>query len=484
MSSDSSSSSQQNGSRVAVIGAGPGGYPAAFLAADYGFDVTLIDPRPELGGVCLQEGCIPSKTLLHQARLINEARAAEACGVRFTEPKIDIDQLREHTRLVIERLSGGLASGRKRRKVKRIQGRARFSDARTLSIEPSESAGGEVPEELEFDHAILATGSSAVTLPGMDPEEHSAVWDAADALALPEIPRTLLVVGGGYIGLEMGTVYAALGARVTVVEMTGSLLPGIDPELVKPLRERLEGDGPGAFEEVLLRTRVEGMEPYAHGLEVSLADADGETRSRRFEKVMIAVGRRPNSDDLGLEKIDVEPDEDGFLPVDEQRRLGGHEHLFAIGDVAGEPMLAHRATHEARVAVEAIAGKPTAFDPAAVPAVVFTDPEIAWAGLMEDDARERGIEVSTAIFPWKASGRAVANDRVDGLTKLIVESPTERVMGIGIAGAGAGELIGEAALAIEMGALAKDLARTIHAHPTLSETLMQAADSWYGTLVE
>lgn len=468
------------GASLAVIGAGPGGYPAAFLAADHGFDVTLIDPRPDPGGVCLYEGCIPSKTLLHVARLLHEAREAEAWGVQFGKPRIDIDRLRDHTRAVISKLTAGLASRCRQQKVRYLRGRARFENPHRLSISPTDG-DKETPKTLNIDQAIIATGSLPAALPGFD-TERSAVWDAAEALALPEIPKTMLVVGGGYIGLEMGTVYAALGTRVTVVEMTDSLLPGVDRDLVKPLHDRLSGENPGRFEDLFLRSRVESMEPYEHGVAVELSDPQGGRKTRKFERVLVAVGRRPHSVDLGLENTAIKPDEKGFIPVDAQCRTA-ENHLFAIGDVAGQPMLAHRATHEARVAVEAAAGQPAALEMAAIPAVVFTDPEIAWTGLTEGRAREEGIDLRVLRFPWKASGRATTVGRTEGFTKLLVDPRSERILGAGITGVGAAELIAEATLAVEMGANTRDLARTIHPHPTLSETLMECADSFFGRSV-
>ncbi|MEX2579427.1 MAG: dihydrolipoyl dehydrogenase [Verrucomicrobiales bacterium] len=469
------------GKTLVVIGAGPGGYPAAFRAAQMGFDTILVDLRPEPGGVCLFEGCIPSKTLLHEARLLNEAREAEERGLAFSKPRIDVDRIREHLRKVVGDLTGGLAARRKKEGIRYVRGKASFSDSRTLAIEAAEDGDDDVPDEIAFDYAVIATGSHAVELPDFD-VDRSAIWDASEALDLAEIPKTLLVVGGGYIGLEMGTAYGALGSRVTVVEMTGGLLPGVDRDLVEPLERRLRGDGVGGFEEIFLRTRVEGAEPYEYGIEVRLTDAEGETRTRKFERVLTAVGRRPNSEGLGLRNTAISLGDGGFIPVDEQRRTA-ESHIFAIGDVAGEPMLAHVATHEARVAIEAAAGRPTAFDPAAVPAVVFTDPEIAWAGLTEGTAKEAGIDVEVARFPWVASGRARSMGRTDGVTKLVVDPRTDRILGVGVAGSGAGELIGEGALAVEMGARVEDLARTIHPHPTLSETLMEAADVYFGQSV-
>lgn len=466
---------------LVVIGAGPGGYPAAFRAAQMGFETVLIDPRPQPGGVCLFDGCIPSKTLLHEAKLLNNARAAGEHGLDFPDPVIDIDRLREHLGKVVETLTGGLDSRCRSEGIRYLRGKAEFSDANTLSIEAVEGSDSDVPEKLEFDHAVIATGSQVIELPGLG-LDRSAVWDSATALALPEIPKTLLVVGGGYIGLELGSAYSSLGSRVTLVEMTDSLLPGVDRDLVQPLERRLTGDGSGSFEDIFFETRVEDAKPYEYGIEVQWKEAGGDERTRKFDRVLTAVGRRPRSDDLGLEKAGISTGENGFVEVDNQRRTSV-PHISAIGDVAGEPMLAHVATHEARVAVEAAAGRPTSFEPSAIPAVVFTDPEIAWAGLTEDRARGEGIDIEVARFPWKASGRARSVGRTDGVTKLIIDPRSERILGVGVSGSGAGELIGEGALAIEMGARVEDLARTIHPHPTLSETLMEAADVFSGVSV-
>jgi len=471
----SSSTEKSDGKKLVVLGAGPGGYPAAFRAADLGFDVTLIDPRPDPGGVCLFEGCIPSKLLLHAARLIQECREAESWGLHFPKPKIDIDRLRDFKESVVEKLGRGVAGTAKQRGVERIRGSAAFADAHTLAITDPESGD---KEEIRFDTAIIATGSRPVALPDVD-VERNAVWDSAEALKLSEIPRTLLVMGGGYIGLEMGTIYQALGSQVTVVELTGDLLPGVDPELVEPLRKRLEGSGPGGFDEILTHTRMTGLEPYEHGVSVELTDREGDRKTRKFARVLVAVGREPQTDGLGLENTRIETDSRGFIVVDGQRRTA-ESHIFAVGDAAGEPMLAHKASREGHVAAEAAADRPAGFDPAAIPAVVFTDPEIAWTGLTEDEARERGVKVRIARFPWKASGRALATGRPEGLTKLVIDPRSERVLGVGITGVNAGELIAGATLAVEMGSRAGDLADTIHPHPTFSESLMEAAAGYLG----
>jgi dihydrolipoamide dehydrogenase len=452
-----------------VLGAGPGGYPAAFLAAERGFDVTMVDERPAPGGVCLYDGCIPSKALLHAAELIHDAGEAGAIGLAFGEPQIDLDKLREwKDREVIGRMTSGLGQIAKARKVRYIQGRGRFVDAHTLRV----ALDGEVTD-VAVDYAIVATGSLPA-VPGPLRIESDRIWDSTAALKLPEVPERLLVVGGGYIGLEMATVYAALGSRVTVVEMTGSLLPGADPDLTRVLATAMKARVDG----VMLNTRVVELRETKGGVEADLSGTD-LTQSSEYDRVLVATGRRPNSANLGLEDTRVTLDQRGFITVDHQRRTN-EPSVFAIGDVAGEPMLAHKATHEARVAVEAIAGEAVAWEPAAIPAVVYTDPEIAWCGLTETEATQRGIDVQVTRFPWTASGRAVTIGRPHGVTKLIVEPGTDRILGVGVAGRGAGELIAEGTLAVEMGARLDDLRLTVHPHPTLSETLMEAAEVFFG----
>lgn len=454
--------------RLAVIGAGPGGYPAAFLAATMGMDVTLIDPEPKPGGVCLYRGCIPSKALLHAAHVLHQAEEAAEFGIRFEKPAVDLDALRGWKDRVVGKLTDGLGMLTRQRRVRHLQGRARFTDAHTVHVR----LDGELVE-VEFDYAIIATGSSPAR-PGTLALESPRVWDSTRALEVPEVPSTLLIVGGGYIGLELGSVYRALGSTVTVVEMTQGLLPGADRDLVAPVEKRLRAQGV----EFLLGTRVQQLDDIGTGVRVDLSGAEVDG-AREVDRVLVAVGRTPNSRDLGLEHTGVKVGARGFIEVDGQRRTG-EPSIFAIGDVAGEPMLAHKATHEARVAVEAIAGQPSMWDPVAIPAVVFTDPEIAWCGLSEDEARNRGQAVQIASFPWGASGRATTLGRNDGLTKLVLEPGTERVLGVGIVGAGAGELIAEGVLAVEMGARATDLQLAIHAHPTLSETVMESAEVFFG----
>ena len=463
--------------RVAVLGAGPGGYAAAFHAADLGMAVTLVDPEEHPGGVCLYRGCIPSKALLHVASLLREAQRAADWGVAFDAPRIELDRLRAWKGEVVGKLTSGLAVLAKRRGVRHVRGRGSFLDAHRLRVtDESDEGEGGGEREIEFDYAIVATGSSAL-IPEALRLDSPKVMDSTAALELEAVPERLLVVGGGYIGLELGTVYAALGARVTVVEMTSSLLPGVDPDLVRPLAQRLEHE----CDAVLLDTRVAHLRETADGVAATLAGPAGE-QEREFERVLVAVGRRPAAGELGLERTRAQLDTQGFVVTDEQRR-SAEPSLFAIGDVAGEPMLAHKAAHEARVAVETIAGRPAAFDPLAIPAVVFTDPEIAWCGLTEPEALMRGIECEVVRFPWSASGRAATLGRSEGITKLILEPRSQRVLGVGIAGAGAGELIAEGALAVELGARADDLRLTIHAHPTLSETLMEGAQLFFGPAV-
>jgi dihydrolipoamide dehydrogenase len=454
---------------LAVLGAGPGGYAAAFLAADLGMQVTLIDREPNPGGVCVYRGCIPSKALLHVAKLLTEARHASAWGVHFAEPRIDLDKLREWKNQVVGKLTGGTGQLGRLRKVRYVQGDATIVDPTTFDVQ----TGSDV-QRICFEHAILATGSrpSIISSLALDTPR---VMDSTTALDLPDVPKTLLVIGGGYIGLELGTVYAALGAKVTVVEMLPGLLPGADRDLVAVLEKRVKA----MCEAVLLRTKVVSMEEQKAGVKVTLENDEMVRSERVFEKVLVSIGRRPNSEIPGLDRTRVEVDAKGFIKTDARRRTA-EPTLYAIGDVAGEPMLAHKASHEARATVEGIHGEKVVFDPAAIPAVVFTDPEVAWCGLTEDDAKKHGRRVEIAKFPWGASGRATTLDRNDGLTKLVVEPGSERVLGVGIVGTGAGELIAEGVLAVEMGAVVSDVKLSIHPHPTLSETVMESAEIFYG----
>ena len=455
---------------LVVIGAGPGGYPAAFAAADHGRQVVLVDAEVRPGGVCLLRGCIPSKALLHVAKVINESKEAAHWGVTFEPPAIDIKGVRDFKNGVIDKLVGGVSGLIKARGVTYVNARATFLDSSTLELAHPDGT----TSKLKFKHAILATGSSPA-MPGVFKKDDARVMDSPGALRMDDIPGRMLVVGGGYIGLEMGSVYAALGSKVVVVEMTGGLLPGADRDLVGPLQKRLEMQ----FESILLNTKVDGLDVKGDGIVAKLVGEDGKVVEEKFDRVLVSIGRRPNSQGLGLEKTRVQLDDKGFVKVDKRMRTSD-PNILAIGDVAGEPMLAHKATREAKVAIEALVGEPASFDNIAIPAVVFTDPELAWCGLTETQAIAQNREVVVKRFPWGASGRALAIGRTEGITKMICDPKTERVLGIGIVGAGAGELIGEAVIAIETGAVARDLADSIHAHPTLSETMMEAAESVFG----
>ncbi len=465
-------------SQIVVLGGGPGGYAAAFLAADLGLEVTIVEADPRLGGACLLRGCIPSKALLHVARVVSEAREMADWGVEFTAPKVSVEKVRARKEKVIDALTAGLAELAKRRKVRRIHARGVFVDSTTLQLEGGDPATYE-NSRITFDHCILATGS-VPAMPKMFDVKSDRVMDSTGALDLVDLPETLLVIGGGYIGLEMGTVYAELGTNVSVVELTDGLLPGADRDLVKPLEKRLRE----RFAAIHLGTKVTGVKDVGGRVEVAMEAADGSNkRTETFDRVLVAVGRRPKSTGFGLENTKVTVDGKGFVEIDEQQRTSD-PHILAIGDVAGEPMLAHKASHEGKVAAEVLAGEPAAFDKAAIPAVVFTDPEIAWAGLTAEQAKREGRNVEVVQYPWQASGRAIANGRTDGLTKWLVDPATERVVGCGIVGAGAGELIAEAVVAIEMGCTVRDLAESIHPHPTLSETLSFAAEVQLGTATE
>jgi dihydrolipoamide dehydrogenase len=444
---------------------------AAFRAADLGLQVTLVDLEANPGGVCTYRGCIPSKALLHAAKLIAEAREAGEMGLEFSSPRIDLHKLRSWKEKVVTQLTAGAGSLGKMRKINFIQARASFIDSKTLALQPN---GEGNQHSLSFEQAIIATGSRPFIPPDLL-KESPHLWDSTSALELEVIPKTLLVVGGGYIGLEMGTVYAALGTRVSVVEMTGGLLPGVDRDLVRILAKRLES----IFSSIQLNTKVVQLREDPSGLKAVFEDAEGKRIEDVFEKVLVSVGRRPNSSGIGLNNTAVELDSKGFIKVDLERRTSV-PHIFAIGDVAGEPMLAHKATHEGLVAAEVIAGHKAAFEPRAIPAVVFTDPEIAWCGLTEIQAKEQNRKVIVSRFPWAASGRAQTLNRTDGSTKIIADAETGQILGVGIVGSGAGDLISEGVLAMEMGATAADLGMSIHPHPTLSETLMESAEGIEG----
>jgi dihydrolipoamide dehydrogenase len=454
--------------QIAVLGAGPGGYAAAFYAADLGMQVTLIDEEKNPGGVCLYRGCIPSKALLHVAKVIDEAGHAGAWGISFAQPKIDVDKLRAYKQGVVDKLTGGVGQVARMRKVTFLQGRATLTGPNSMTVK---GAGGDTA--LKFEHCVLATGSHPTRIPTLALDS-PRMLDSTSALDLPDIPKTLLVIGGGYIGLELGSVYAALGSKVSVVEMTDGLLPGADRDLVQVLQKRVEK----SFASIMLSTKVTKVAEDGKGIRVTFEGAVKE-KEQVFDRVLVAIGRRPNSKIPGLETTKVKVSDKGFIETDGQRRTA-ERSIFAIGDVAGEPMLAHKASHEARVAIEAIAGHKAVFEPLAIPAVVFTDPEIAWAGMTEAEAKASGTPHEVAKFPWGASGRAITVDRPEGLTKLVLEPKSGRVLGVGIAGSGAGELIAEGVLAIEMGATAEDMRLTIHPHPTLSETVMESAEVFFG----
>src|SRR5437867_5202593 len=448
---------------VAVVGGGPGGYTAAFRCAELGLETVVVDAAKRLGGACLFEGCIPSKALLHVAAVLGEAERAKEFGVDFGEPRVSLDPLRKwKSERVIGKLARGLGSVAKAKSVEVIGGRATFEDSRSLRVT------GDEPQKITFKHAIVATGSSPATLPGIDLTSER-LMDSTAALEVPEIPGRLLVIGGGYIGLELGQVYAALGSAVTVVEMLDSLLPGAaDADLVQHLARRCQR----MFSAIRLSTRVSALRDTGGGIEARLGEGEPET----FDRALVAGGRRPNTRGLGLETTRARVSERGFVEIDARGRTAD-SHVWAVGDVTGEPMLAHRAMRQGKVVAEAIAGRPVAFDNVVVPAVVFTDPEVAWCGLTEREAQRAGRAVKVAKFQWAASGRAATLGRSDGLTKLIVDPDTGRVLGVGIVGPGAGELIAEGALAVENALLAEDVALTIHTHPTLSETLMEAAET-------
>jgi dihydrolipoyl dehydrogenase len=455
---------------VAVIGAGPGGYAAAFQAADLGLRTALIDQESQLGGVCLLRGCIPSKALLHAARLITESEEAQSWGIQFDKPRLDLDALRRRKEAIIGKLTKGVQTLAGSRKIDVIHARAVFKNATTLSL--SDGSGSTEQRELSFAHSILATGSRPA-VPASLKVDDPRVMDSTGALELPDIPGRLLVVGGGYIGLELGTVYQALGAEVTVVEALPRLLNGADPDLVRPLQLRMQR----RFKAIKLTTTVEKLDARHDGVAASCTGPDGSS-TEIFDRILVAVGRKPNTEQLGLDHTKVALSPQGFIQVDRQMRTA-EPNIFAIGDAVGEPMLAHKASHEGLVAARVIAGQSATFE-ATIPAVIFTDPEIAWCGLTEEAAKASGQAIKVTRFPWAASGRATTVGRNDGLTKLVLDAESGRVLGMGVCGVGAGELIAEGVLAIEMGAVAEDVAASIHPHPTLSETVMEAAEMFHG----
>ena len=453
---------------LVVIGAGPGGYAAAFYAADMGKKVILVEREPRLGGVCLNRGCIPSKAYLHAAKLIAEAKESKTLGIEFAPPKIDLNQMRAWKESIVEKLAGGVRNLAQRRGVQVLQGRGHFEDSRTLRVETAEGQ-----KFLRFQNAIIAVGSQSA-LPKAFDLGNPRIMTSRQALDLEEIPARLLVVGGGYIGMELGTVYSTLGSQVVVVEALDSILASADPDLIRPVVKYAETH----FAEVRVRTKVAKMSTVGKQIQVTF-DKDGEQKVELYDRVLVSVGRVPNCSDLGLENTKVTRDERGFIQVN-SRQETTDPGISAIGDVTGGVLLAHKAAKEARIAVEVILGEYSVFENIVIPAVVFTDPEVAWCGLTEAEAKQRGIEVQIAKFPWSASGRALTFDRTDGLTKLVVEPETDRILGVGIVGVGAGELISEGVLAVEMGATARDLALSVHPHPTLSETLMECAEAFYG----
>jgi dihydrolipoamide dehydrogenase len=453
---------------LAVLGGGPGGYAAAFYAADLGKKVILIEREDRLGGVCLNRGCIPSKALLHAAHTISGAKESEHRGISFGAPTVDVNKLRAWKESILTRLAGGIAQLARMRGVQVVHGRGYLEDSRTLRVETPQGQ-----QLITYDHLILAVGSKSAMPKAFD-LGNPRIMTSKEALEVEDIPENLLVIGGGYIGMELGTVYATLGSKVVLVEALDTILAGADPDLARPIVAYARK----AFKEVRLKTKVSKMATAGKQIKVEF-DMDGQKREELYDRVLVAVGRSPNAEDLGLENTRVSFDDKGFIHVNEKQQTTDPA-IYAIGDIAGGVLLAHKAAKEARIAVEVIMGEDSAFADVTIPAVVFTDPELAWCGLTESEARAKGIEVQVAKFPWAASGRALSFDRPEGLTKLIIDPDTERVLGVGIVGHGAGELISEGVLAVEMGATAKDLALAVHPHPTLSETLMEAAEAFYG----
>jgi dihydrolipoamide dehydrogenase len=458
---------------VVVLGAGPGGYTAAFRAADLGKQIVLIEKYATLGGVCLNVGCIPSKALLHTAKVINEADEVSHHGVTFGKPKIDIDQIRSWKESVIGKLTGGLAGLAKQRKVQVVQGLAKFTSPNALAVQTAE---GE--KIVTFAHCIVAAGSSVARIPGF-PYEDARIIDSTGALALKDVPKRMLVIGGGIIGLEMATVYDALGATISVVELMDQLMPGADKDMVKPLHTRVAK----RYEAIMLKTKVTKIEAKKEGLLVTFEGEQAPAEPQLYDKVLMAVGRRPNGREINAEAAGLLVNERGFIPVDKQQRTNV-PHIFAIGDIVGDPMLAHKAVHEGKVAAEVIAGHKAFFEPLTIPSVAYTDPEVAWMGLTETQARAQGIEYEKASFPWAASGRALSIAREEGATKVLLDPASRRILGMGIVGTNAGELIAEGVLALEMGADMEDMGLTIHPHPTLSETLCFAAEMAEGTITD
>ena len=454
---------------IVVLGAGPGGYAAAFYAADRGKKVTLVEQNPRLGGVCLNAGCIPSKALLHATEILRDAKDSAARGIEFGAPKIDLEKLRTWKDSILDKLGQGIKGLAQKRGVQLVHGRGHFEDSQTLRVETAEGQ-----KFINYDSAIIAVGSKAA-LPSAFDLGNKRIMTSTEALEIQDVPGDLLVVGGGYIGMELGTVYAALGSNVVVLEVLPSILTGVDPDLVRPVSRGAQK----AFKEIRVNTKVLKMATAGKRIKVTIQLA-GEQREELYDRVLVSVGRVPNISNIGLEHTKVTKDDKGFVKCN-ARQQTDDPHIYAIGDAGGGVLLAHRASKQARIAVEAILGEPSVFENIVIPAVVFTQPEIAWCGLTESEATQKGIEIKVAKFLWGASGRALTLDRPDGLTKLIIEPETERILGVGIVGSGAGELISEGVLAVEMGATARDIADSVHPHPTLSETLMEAAETFYGT---
>lgn len=460
---------KKTNTEVVVLGAGPGGYAAAFYAADMGKNVILIDKDEKLGGVCLNRGCIPSKALIHATEVMNEAQHAEKWGISFGKPKVDLKKLIAWKNSIIERLSSGIKSLAKIRKVTVITGRGYFEDSKTLRVETSKGQ-----QFITFEHAIIATGSKPA-IPASFDLGNKRIMTSTEALELHDIPKSLLVVGGGYIGLELGFVYASLGSSVSVVEAMGSILTGADPDLIRPVAKRAKE----AFKDIRLHTKVKSMSTKGNQIKVVITDEKSKDHEELFDKVLVSIGRSPNTENLGIDNTNIALDEKKFIQVNDQLQTT-EPNIYAIGDVAGGILLAHKASKEAKIAVEVICGKPSTKKDLIIPAVVFTDPEVAWVGLTETEAKEKGIKINVQKFPWQANGRSLTLDRPDGSTKLILEPETDKVLGVGIVGVGAGNLIAEGILAVEMGANAEDLALCVHPHPTLSETIMEAAEAFYG----
>ncbi len=458
--------------KVLVLGAGPGGYSAAFRAADLGMDTVLVERYSTLGGVCLNVGCIPSKALLHTAEVINEVAELEVMGVRYTQPKIDLDKMRIGKDKVVAKLTGGLAALAKQRKVQVVNGVGQFESPRTLTVQTDDGL-----KRIEFEQCIIAAGSRPVQIPGF-PNDDPRLIDSTGALALEDIPKRMLIIGGGIIGLEMATVYATLGAKVDIVELQDGLIPGCDRDLVRPLQKRLTKQ----VENIWLKTKVSDIQALKSGLKVTF-DGDKAPDPQTYDRVLVSVGRVPNGKLIGAENAGISVDERGFIAVDQHMRTNV-PNIYAIGDIVGNPMLAHKAVHEGHVAAEVIAGHKALFDPMTIPSVAYTDPEVAWMGLTETEANEKGIEIEKGVFPWAASGRALGIHREEGMTKLIFDAKTKRLLGAGIVGRNAGELIGETVLGLEMGADAEDIALTIHPHPTLNESIGMAAEMAEGTITD